>query len=80
MSIQLGKVDKLQSEMLLPGGVARHTRHAGQNRLHLDLSHAQVDRIKEKLTKASDFLRAIQTAAEQLSSTGRWRRGEQRYK
>jgi hypothetical protein len=59
---------------MLLGGVARQTKHAGQNRLHLNLSHAQVDRIKEKLTKASEFLRGILAAAEQWSSTERWRR------
>jgi hypothetical protein len=56
------------------GGVARQTKHGGQNRLHLNLSHAQADKIKEKLTNASLFLRGILTAAEQLSSTKRWRR------
>ncbi len=37
------------------GGVARQTKHGGQNRLHLNLSHAQADKIKEKLTNASLF-------------------------
>jgi len=43
-------------------------------RLHLNLSHARADKIKEKLTKASQFLRSILAAAEQLSSIERWRR------
>jgi hypothetical protein len=66
--------EAVTSRPMLLGGVARQTRHAGQNRLHLNLSHAQVDRIKEELTKASEFLRVILAAAEQLSSTERWRR------
>ena len=66
--------EAVTSRPMLLGGVARRTKHAGQNRLHLNLSHARADKIKEKLTKASQFLRAILTAAEQLSSTERWRR------
>jgi hypothetical protein len=66
--------EAVTSRPMLLGGVARQTRHAGQNRLHLNLSHARSDKIKEKLTKASQFLRAILTAAEQLSLPERWRR------
>jgi hypothetical protein len=51
--------------------VQRDTKHAGQNRLHLNLSHAQADKIKETLTMASKFLQGILAAAEQLSPTER---------
>jgi len=43
-------------------------------RLHVNLSHAQADKIKEKLTHASQFLRCILATAEQLSQSERWRR------
>jgi hypothetical protein len=35
--------------------------------------HAQADKIKEKLTNASLFLRGILATAEQFSSAERWR-------
>ena len=66
--------EAVTSRPMLLGCVARQTRHAGQNRLHLNLSHGRADKIKEKLTKASQFLRAILSAAEQLSLAERWRR------
>jgi hypothetical protein len=44
---------------MLLGGVARQPKHADQNRLHLNLSHAQANKIKEKLTQASRFLSEI---------------------
>jgi hypothetical protein len=66
--------EAVTSRPMLLGGVARQTKHAGQNRLHLNLSHAQADKIKEKLTTASLFLRGILATAEQLSSAERWRR------
>jgi hypothetical protein len=66
--------EAVTSRPMLLGAVARQTKHAGQARLHLNLSHAQVDKIKEKLTNASLFLRGILAAAEQLGSTERWRR------
>ena len=59
---------------MLLGGVARQTKHAKQSRLHVNLSHAQADKIKEKLTHASLFLRGILATAEQLSQPERWRR------
>jgi hypothetical protein len=40
----------------------------------LFVGHGRADKIKEKLTKASQFLRAILTAAEQLNLAERWRR------
>jgi hypothetical protein len=66
--------EAVTSRPMLLGGVARQTKHAGQNRLHLNLSHARADKIKEKLIKASQFLRTILAGAEQLSSTECWRR------
>ena len=51
--------EAVASRPMLLGGVARQTKHAGQNRLHLNQSHAGADKIKEKLTKANQFLRGI---------------------
>lgn len=66
--------EAVTSRPMLLGGVARQTKHAGQSRLHVNLSHAQADKIKEKLTHASLFLRGILATAEQLSQPERWRR------
>jgi hypothetical protein len=77
--ITLSEVEKrhreaVTSRPMLLGGVARHTKHAGQSRLHLNLSHAQVDKIKQKPTNASLLLCGIFATAKQLSPTERWRR------
>lgn len=49
-----------------------HFSASGMTRFNLSLGRA--DKIKEKLTKASQFLRGVLAAAEQLSPTERWRR------
>ena len=66
--------EAVTSRPALLGGVARQTRHAGQNRLSVNLSHARSAEIKEKLACASRFLRGLLTTAEQLSLPERWRR------
>lgn len=66
--------EAVTSRPTLLGGVARQTRHAGQIRLSVNLSHARSAEIKEKLTRASQFLRGIIAPAEQLSQPERWRR------
>jgi DDE family transposase len=66
--------EAVTSRPALLGGVARQTRHAGQNRLSVNLSHARSAEIKEKLACASHFLRGLLTTAEQLSQPERWRR------
>jgi len=53
-------------------GVARKTRHAGQTRINISLSHAKISRIKEKLAEASAFLQGLISAAEQLTNPQRW--------
>ena len=59
--------EAVTSRPALLGGVARQTRHAGQNRLSVNLSHARSAEI-------SLFLRGLLTTAEQLSQPERWRR------
>ncbi|MFM8763561.1 MAG: transposase [Spartobacteria bacterium] len=58
----------------LLGGVARQTRHAGQTRISISLSHSKVSLIKEKLAEASAFLQGLITTAEQLTAPQRWER------
>jgi hypothetical protein len=55
------------------GGVTRPSM-LDRARLHVNLSHAQADKIKEKLTHASQFLRCILATTEQLSRSERSRR------
>jgi hypothetical protein len=66
--------EAVTSRPALLGGVARQTRHAGQNRLSVNLTHARSAEIKEKVARASLFLRGLITTAEQLSQPERWRR------
>ena len=58
----------------LLGGVARQTRHAGQTRISVNLSHSKGNRIKSQLAEASAFLQNILTTAEQLTNAQRWER------
>jgi hypothetical protein len=58
----------------LLGDVARQTRHAGQTRLSVNLSHAKSAKIKTQLAEASAFLQSLLTTAEQLTNTQRWER------
>ena len=58
----------------LLGGVARQTRHAGQTRINISLSHSKISRIKEKLAEASAFLQGLISTAEQLSNPQHWER------
>jgi len=58
----------------LLAGVARQTRHAGQTRINISLSHSKTSRIKEKLAEASAFLQGLISTAEQLTNPQRWER------
>jgi hypothetical protein len=58
----------------LLGGVARQTRHAGQTRISVNLSHAKSTKIKTQLSEASAFLQSLLTTAEQLTNPQRWER------
>ncbi len=58
----------------LLGGVARQTRHAGQTRISVNLSHSKGSRIKTQLAEASAFLQSLLSTAEQLSNAQRWER------
>ncbi|NBS53725.1 MAG: hypothetical protein EBS96_14150 [Spartobacteria bacterium] len=58
----------------LLGGVARQTRHAGQTRISVNLSHSKGNRIKSQLAEASAFLQNLLTTAEQLTNAQRWER------
>jgi hypothetical protein len=58
----------------LLGGVARQTRHAGQTRISVNLSHAKSTKIKTQLAEASAFLQTLLTTAEQLTNPQRWER------
>jgi hypothetical protein len=58
----------------LLGGVARQTRHAGQTRISVNLSHAKSAKIKAQLEESSTFLQSLLTTAEQLTNPQRWER------
>lgn len=58
----------------LLGGVASQTRHAGQTRISVNLSHSKGHRIKSQLAEASAFLQGLLASAEQLTHAKRWER------
>jgi Transposase DDE domain group 1 len=66
--------EAVTSRPMLLGGVARQSHHAGQTHLRVSLTHAKSVQIQAKLTRASRFLQALITAAEQLAQPERWRR------
>ena len=53
-------------------GIARHTRHAQQNRLSLSSLHAKARQIAHLLSNISGWLRAFRESAEQLAREARW--------
>lgn len=66
------RLEAITSRPLLLNGVARLTRHAGQSRLLLTLTHEAGDQIKTMITnirKGFDFIRAN---TPQLSKVERW--------
>ena len=56
---------------MLLTGVARATKHAKGTTLFLNSSHAQTQKIREKLAGLTQFLRELQSAP-QLTSIERW--------
>ena len=56
---------------LLLTGVARATKHAGRTTLFLNSSHAQTQKIREKLADLIQFLRKLQSTP-QLTAIERW--------
>ena len=56
---------------LLLTSVARATKHAGRTTLFLNSSHAQTQKIREKLADLTQFLRKLQSAP-QLTAIERW--------
>jgi hypothetical protein len=65
--------EAITSRPMILGGVARQTQHAGQKQLTVSLTHGKAAEIKEMILVASQFLKGIIAAAEQLSQPDRWR-------
>ena len=63
--------EAITSRPMLLTGVARATKHAGGTTLFLNSSHAQTQKIKEKLAGLIQFLRELQFAP-RLTSIERW--------
>ena len=63
--------EAITSRPLLLTGVARATKHAGRTTLFLNSSHAQPQKIQEKLADLTQFPRELQSAP-QLTSIERW--------
>ena len=63
--------EAITSRPLLLTGVARATKHAGRTTLFLNISHAQTQKIREKLADLTQFLRKLQSAP-QLTAIERW--------
>jgi hypothetical protein len=65
--------EAVTSRPMLLGGVARQTKHAGQNQRHLNLSRAQADKIKENHQREPVF-RRNSSRRRAVESYGSWRR------
>jgi hypothetical protein len=66
------RLEAITSRPLLLSGVARLTRHAGQNRLLLTLTHVAGDRIKTMIAHIRKGLDHVLASAPQLPKPDRW--------
>ena len=66
--------EAITSRPMMLGGVARQTLHAGQKKLTISLGHGKAAEIKQMAAVASEFLKGLIAAAEQLTQPERWRR------
>ncbi|SDZ09621.1 transposase [Nitrosomonas sp. Nm33] len=65
-------LEAITSRPMLPSGVARLTRHAGQSRLLLTLAHEAGNQIKAMISNIRNGLDSILANAPQLSKMERW--------
>lgn len=66
------RLEAITSRPLLLGGVARLTRHAGQSRLLVTLTHVAGEQIKAMITHIRKGLDHVLTSAPQLAKPDRW--------
>jgi len=66
------RLEAITSRPMLLAGVARLTRHAGQSRLLLSLSHAAGDQIKSMIANIRKGLEHVLATAPQLPEGERW--------
>jgi hypothetical protein len=66
------RLEAITSRPLLLSGVARLTRHAGQSRLLLTLTHAAGDQIKSMIANIREGLSHVLANAPQLPKPDRW--------
>ncbi len=66
------RLETITSRPLLLSGVARLTRHAGQSRLLLTLTHAAEDQIKSMITNIRAGLSHVLASTPQLPKSDRW--------
>ena len=66
------RLEAITSRPMLLSGIARLTRHAGQWRLLLTLSHAAADQIKTMISNIRAGLDHVLAAAPQLPKASRW--------
>lgn len=66
--------EAITSRPLLLHAVARQTTHSGQTILTITSAHAERSKMEELLTRASEFLRELGQAAEQLTRPDKWHR------
>ena len=67
-------LEAITSRPLLLNAVARHTEHAGQQRLTITSTHADTPHAQRMLTTLSRFLHSLIDTAEQLTDMQRWYR------
>ena len=66
------RLEAITSRPLLLSGVARLTRHAGQSRLLLTLTHAAANEIKSMIANIREGLGHVLASAPQLPKPDRW--------
>jgi hypothetical protein len=76
--VRLADPDKhmegITSRPLLLHAIAKQTSHAGQTHLRVTSTHGREDRVKQFLTRITDFFESLKVCAEQLTSQQLWYR------
>ena len=64
--------EAITSRPLMPYGIGRQTRHAGQTRLTVSSSHAEAVKVEQCYRRIAAFFNELWATAEQFSAQQRW--------
>jgi hypothetical protein len=65
-------LEGITSRPLLLHAVAKQTSHAGQTHLKITSTHGRADRVRQVLSRITDFFESLKSCAEQFTSEQHW--------